>query len=45
MDAETQVVEVWERLQEGRDMVITGRFMTASAIPIVDLACLPERYD
>src|SRR5206468_2427929 len=42
LDAETAVAEVWDGRQPGRDVVTVGTFTCQTAIPVIDLARLPE---
>ena len=41
-DGETAIAEVWDGPRAGKEVVSVGRFTSPSALPIVDLARLPQ---
>jgi hypothetical protein len=42
LDAETAIAEVWDGPRGGREIVTVGRFTNPTALPVIDLAQLPE---
>jgi hypothetical protein len=41
-DAETAIAEVWDGPSAGREVLTVGRFTNPTALPVIDLARLPE---
>ncbi len=42
LDAETAIAEVWDGPRVAREVVTVGRFTNPTALPVIDLARLPE---